>query len=72
MIGVAGIERNRVLFIVWCTRGQKSNQGLPNEDQTAPLSLGAIKGHFRRMDLLHKHTSSIIQVQDSATVLLLH
>jgi hypothetical protein len=67
-VGVAGMERNRVLFIVRCAPGSpmhpwiEGNQGLPNEDQMAPWSLRAIKGPSRRMERLHKHTLSILQL----------
>jgi hypothetical protein len=49
------MERNHVLFIVQTALDSpvhlwtEGNQSLPNEDQTAPWSLGVIKGPSRRM-----------------------
>jgi hypothetical protein len=56
-VDAAGMKRNCALVIVRCARDSpvhprtKGNQGLPNKEQMAPLALGAIKGHPRRMEL---------------------
>jgi hypothetical protein len=55
-------ERNHALFTVRCAPDNpvhprtEGNQRLPNEDQTAHLALGAIKGPPRRMEQLRRHT----------------
>jgi hypothetical protein len=59
---VARMERNRVLFIVRCTRGKEGKQSLPNEDQTTDLPLRAIKGPPRLMELLPKYTKSTLKL----------
>jgi hypothetical protein len=50
----------------------KSNQSVPNGVPTAPRSLGAIKRPPRHHGVEHKHTLSTLQLQDSATTLLIH
>jgi hypothetical protein len=60
-----------------CTRQSSApriegNQGLPNGAPTAPRSLGDIKGPHRRHGVVYKHTLSTLQLQNSATTLLIH
>jgi hypothetical protein len=56
-VGLAGMERNRVLFIVQCAPDSpvhprtEDNEGLPNEDQTTPMALEAIKGPHKSTEL---------------------
>jgi hypothetical protein len=75
MIDIGVMERNQVLFIVQCVSDSpvhpwiEGNQGLPNEDQTAPLALGAIKGPPRHMELLFKYTKSTLKLRFNATTL---
>jgi hypothetical protein len=74
-----GKETNQLLCSVWCAPDIpmhpriEGNQCLPNEDQTTPLSLGAIKGPPRRMELstqaLFEHTTTL-NLCDHAIVLL--
>jgi hypothetical protein len=55
------------LFTVQCTLDSpvhprtEGNQSLPNGAPMAPMSLGAIKGTPRRMDLHTKHPLNILQ-----------